>query len=78
MNFTGSALPLLANAIEKFTLMQNSTEAVKKGGIVMAYVVQGPNPPIAIVQLFYNVRHARFSVDVTIDLPLNATYMYRA
>lgn len=74
MNFTGSALPLLAQAIEKFTLMQNSTEAVKKGGIIMAYVVEGPNPPIAIVQLFYNVCCAPFSISVTVYLCLNSVH----
>lgn len=37
--------------------MQNSTEAVLKGGIVVAYkVAPGPGPsPVAILQVFYDV-----------------------
>lgn len=55
MIYSGDSLPLLANAIEQYTLMQNGTNPVSKGGLIVAYKFVAGQPPVAIVQLFYNV-----------------------
>lgn len=55
MMYAGDSLALLPDAIERFTRMQNSSDAVTEAGMTMAYRVAPGESPVAVVHVFYNV-----------------------
>lgn len=56
--FSGDALAQIPAAMEAYTAMQNSSSAITKGDVVLAYSAAPGSSPAAILQVFYNVDHS--------------------